>query len=289
MINNDTTTTTPKSINVRGQLKVGSPGGGFDQAISLSEHALGVSISPFVDLTEFVMSQPVFRPHPHAGFSAVTYMFEDSQGSFMNRWSKGGSELIGPGTLHWTQAGIGMMHEEIPTEPGIDCHGLQMFVKLAAADELTPPEAFHLDAKQVVEITSQPGARIRLLAGNAFGQQAGIAIRNNLVLLDVHLEAGTRIELQSPSAENAFLFIQNGTIVTGDTKLDTHGAAVFAHDGDHITVTATTKTSFLFGTGLPINEPSYAQGPFIMSTRERLSEARNAFQRGDMGHLEASF
>jgi redox-sensitive bicupin YhaK (pirin superfamily) len=289
MTNTDTAIGSPKSVNVSGQLSVGSPGGGFDQAISLSEHALGASISPFVDLTEFVMSQPVFRPHPHAGFSAVTYMFEDSQGAFINRWSKGGSELIGPGTLHWTQAGIGMMHEEIPTERGIECHGLQMFVKLAAVDELSPPEAFHLDAADVVEISSQPGTRIRLLAGDAFGQQAGIAIRNNLVLLDVHLEPGARIDLRSPSAENAFVFIQNGTIVIANTELDTHSAAVFAHDGDHVTITATTQTSFLFGSGPPLNEPSFAQGPFIMSTKERLDEARIAFQQGDMGRLEASF
>jgi redox-sensitive bicupin YhaK (pirin superfamily) len=279
----------PRKILAGAQLSVGSPGGGFDQAISLSERTVGASISPFVDVTEFVMSQPVFRPHPHAGFSAVTYMFEDSPGSFNNRWSKGGSELIGPGTLHWTQAGVGMVHEEVPTEPGIACHGLQMFVKLAAVDELAPPEAFHVDASQVVEITSQSGARLRLLAGSAFGQDAGIPIRNKLVLLDVHLEAGTHIELPAASAENTFVFVQQGTLVADNTELRERSAVVFAHDGDHVTITATTRASFLFGSGLALNEPSFVQGPFMMSTRERLDEARAAFQRGDMGSLTPSF
>jgi redox-sensitive bicupin YhaK (pirin superfamily) len=235
------------------------------------------------------MSKPVFRPHPHAGFSAVTYMFEDSQGSFANRWSKGGSAIIGPGSLHWTQAGMGMVHEEIPTEPGVPCHGLQMFVKLAAIDELSPPTAFHLDANHVVEITGISGARIRLLAGGAFGQHAGIAIRNDLVLLLVHLETGTQVDLQAPAAENTFVFVQNGTVAIGNTELSRHGAAVFAHDGDVVRVTAKESASFLFGSGLPLNEPLFAQGPFIMSTPDRLDEARKAFQRGDMGHLEPSF
>jgi redox-sensitive bicupin YhaK (pirin superfamily) len=283
------TTDTPKSINVSARLTVGSPGGGFDRAISLSERSLGATISPFVDLNEFVMSQPVFRPHPHAGFSAVTYMFGDSPGAFINRWSKGGSTLIGPGTLHWTQAGIGMMHEEIPTEPGIECHGLQMFVKLAAADELAPPEAFHVDAAHIVEIADQPGSRIRLLAGGAFGQDAGFALRNSLVLLEVHLDAGTRLQLSAKSSENTFVFVQKGTISTGSTELDAHSAAVFAHDGDHVAISALTQTSFLFGSGDPLNEPLFFEGPFMMSTRERLDGAKTAFQRGDMGHLVASF
>jgi redox-sensitive bicupin YhaK (pirin superfamily) len=278
-----------RSIAASGSLSVNVPGNGFDRAISLSERALGANISPFVDLTEFVMSQPVFRPHPHAGFSAVTYMFEDSPGSFINRWSKGGSELIGPGSLHWTQAGVGMMHEEIPTDPGIDCHGLQMFVKLAAADELSPPEAFHLDATKVKEINDQEGVRIRLLAGSAFGQHAGIAVRNTLVLLDVHLQAGATVELRAPSAENAFVFLQAGTAKIGDLELHQHQAAVFTHDGDTVTVTASAPTSFLFGSGLPLHEPMFAQGPFMMSTRDRLIEANAAFQRGDMGYLKPSF
>jgi redox-sensitive bicupin YhaK (pirin superfamily) len=280
---------TARTIKVSGKLAVGSPGGGFDQAISLSERSLGANISPFVDLTEFVMSQPVFRPHPHAGFSAVTYMFEDSPGSFANRWSKGESQLIGPGTLHWTQAGIGMVHEEIPTEPGIGCHGLQMFVKLAAVDELAPPQAFHVDTSRIIEITSQPGVRLRLLAGDAFGNSAGLPIRNNLVLLDCHLEAGARIAFDAPSPQNTFVFVQRGAIEVDNTELHAHSAAVFNHVGDHVAVTAHTKTSFLFGSGLPLNEPSFAQGPFMMSTRERLDEARIAFQRGDMGHLSPSF
>ena len=107
---------------------------------------LGRRMDPFVNLDDFEMDRPIFRAHPHAGFSAVTYMFEDSAGTFRNRWSHGGDELIGPGAVHRSQAGSGMLLEEVPTEPGVSCHGLQMFVKLPASMELSDPAAFHLDA-----------------------------------------------------------------------------------------------------------------------------------------------
>lgn len=54
------------------------------------------------------MSEPTFPPHPHAGFSAVTYLFEDSGGALVNRDSLGDRSRIEPGALHWTQAARGI-------------------------------------------------------------------------------------------------------------------------------------------------------------------------------------
>jgi hypothetical protein len=54
--------------------------------------------SPYLAIDHFYMSQPVFPSHPHAGFSAVTLIFEDSENTFVNRDSKGDMSLIRPGT-----------------------------------------------------------------------------------------------------------------------------------------------------------------------------------------------
>jgi redox-sensitive bicupin YhaK (pirin superfamily) len=39
-------------------------------------------LDPVLVADEFWMTQPVFGPHPHAGFSAVTYIFEDIETGF---------------------------------------------------------------------------------------------------------------------------------------------------------------------------------------------------------------
>jgi hypothetical protein len=54
-----------------------------------------------------------------------------------------------------------------------------MFVKLAADDELSPPEAFHLDPDDIVELTPEPGVRIRLLAGT-LGEPAEVRHRREV-------------------------------------------------------------------------------------------------------------
>src|SRR4029450_4423886 len=70
-------------------------------------------MDPYLTIDHLVISQPQFRPHPHAGFSAITLMFEDSPGSISNRDSTGTHTLLKPGDLHWTQARSGVVNEEV--------------------------------------------------------------------------------------------------------------------------------------------------------------------------------
>jgi redox-sensitive bicupin YhaK (pirin superfamily) len=249
---------------------------------------LGKALDPFVNLDDFAMNRPIFRAHPHAGFSAVTYIFEDSPGSFINRWSYGEPQLIDPGDLHWTQAGSGMIHEEVPTQSGINCHGLQMFVRLPTAMELSPPEAFHLNSRDIPEHKAS-GVRARILVGSAFGKLAPINIINKLTLLDVHLDAGASIEIPAAATENAFAFVISGSAATTDLVLAAHAAATFAQDGSSILLTGETACEVLVGFGSALNEPYISEGPFMLSTPERLNEATERMRSGGMGHLAASF
>jgi redox-sensitive bicupin YhaK (pirin superfamily) len=249
---------------------------------------LGRVLDPFVSLTDFSMGRPIFRAHPHAGFSAVTYMFEDSEGTFVNRWSKGQTHLIGPGTLHWTQAGSGMFHEEVPMEPGLVCHGLQMFVRLPTEFEDSQPEAFHLDAEEVPEYLAD-GLRVRILAGSAYGVSSPIAIRNSLTFLDVHLAGSTSVSLPSTENENSFVYVVSGSVRVGDQVLDAHTGGAFAYDGDSVTIGASSDAEVLFGSGPALNEPYVTEGPFMMSTPERMANAFTRMRAGEMGELAPSF
>ena len=103
------------------------PGRSRSSGLTIAQlHAdvLGASLDPFLMCDCFWMAQPFFPPHPHAGFSAVTYMLPESDGGFVNRDSLGHRNLIRPGALHWTEAARGVMHEEVPITPGLSCQGL---------------------------------------------------------------------------------------------------------------------------------------------------------------------
>lgn len=254
----------------------------------------GVSLDPILSLDHFRMSEPTFPPHPHAGFSAVTYMFEDSQGSFTNRDSLGDRSRIGPGSLHWTQAGRGMMHEEIPEVPGLESHGVQMFVNLRRADKNAAPRAFHVEAGDIPEVRG-PGSRIRVLAGELEGHRSPLTdLLTPILFLDVFVDAGAEVRVPVAATHNALALALAGEGVVGSTvdrrPLAAHGAAVFARDGDEVQLGAGPKgLEVLLLAGEPIGEPVVFGGPFAMTSRSEVQDAFARFERGEMGRLEPSF
>jgi redox-sensitive bicupin YhaK (pirin superfamily) len=138
-----------KKAAINAQLQQQSHGRGFLSAdLSLQRFP----IEPFIVATDFHMAHPFFPPHPHAGVSVLTYIFEDSQNAFINRDSFGDKSRIEAGGLHLTQAGKGIQHEEVPEIDGLDAHGLQLWVNHAATDRLVPAKAFHANKADIPEL-----------------------------------------------------------------------------------------------------------------------------------------
>lgn len=251
-------------------------------------------LDPILSLDDFRMSEPTFPPHPHAGFSAVTYMFEDSAGTFTNRDSRGDRSAIGPGALHWTQAGRGMMHEEIPKVPGVESHGIQMFVNLRRAHKLADPKAFHVEAKDVPEVRGA-GSRTRVLAGELLGHASPLSeLLTPILFLDVHLDARAELRLPLPVGHNGFVLAIAGEGFVGAEgerhALGAHVAAVFAQDGDEVQLAAgSSGLHVLLVGGQPLGEPVVFGGPFAMTSRAEVQDAFARFERGEMGRLEPSF
>jgi redox-sensitive bicupin YhaK (pirin superfamily) len=214
-------------------------GQGF-QAYSVGQQQLGKQIAPFLQLDHYFMTQPTFAEHPHQGFSAVTYMFEDSEGSFFNEDSQGDRSTIAPGDIHWTQAGSGIRHNETPIEPGKICHGIQMFVDLPIADKSLPAQAFHLTAAQIPVYTTDAGGRVRVVVGEANGVTSPLNISTKIRFLDVILPANSSIDHKVAADESVFLLAVKGSGFVGETKesVQTNEATLFAITGNIVTIQA---------------------------------------------------
>ena len=110
-------------------------------------------MSPLVLVDHFVMTGPTFAPHPHAGISAVTLLFEDSQGVMQSLDSVRSDHEIRAGDLHWTLAGKGIVHTQQPVGPA-RLNGLQMFVNLPERLKGLPPATSLLRAWEMPIIQS---------------------------------------------------------------------------------------------------------------------------------------
>jgi|JI9StandDraft_1071089.scaffolds.fasta_scaffold00704_15 redox-sensitive bicupin YhaK (pirin superfamily) len=248
-------------------------------------------LNPFLNLDFFHMSMPTFPPHPHAGFSAITYLFKESQGEFQNRDSRGDESFIKSGGLHWTQAANGMMHEEIPIIPGKDCFGLQMFIKLPKQNELEDARAFHLDPKDI-PIYNEKGITASILTGSFKGKESKlIGIHPKVDFLDIELAEGAKIPFSIQEENVTLIICLKGQIkLSDDTRLESYQVAIPKNRNISLEVTGVKeKNQFLFLSAKHLDEDYFWSGPFCMSSEEKIRDAKIRYQNGQMGSLKASF
>jgi redox-sensitive bicupin YhaK (pirin superfamily) len=250
-------------------------------------------ISPFIGVDSFVMPFPFFGPHPHAGMSAVTLMLPEAEGGFINRDSLGDRSEIKPSDLHWTQAGRGMMHEEIPSSPGKAAHGMQVFVNLATAHKNADPIAFHVD-HEAMPVVPFEGGRVRVVAGEFAGHVSPIARDDRWLtkvnMLDISLQPGASVQIPVAAGNNAFFVLRSGAMIVDTVEHLAHVGVMFEREGTLADIRAGTQPlrGVLFS-GTPIDEPMFPKGPFMGNTAEDVAQYAAAFQRGEMGQLSKSF
>ncbi len=168
-------------------------------------------IDPFLAVDHAWMSAPTFPPHPHAGISAVSYVFLDSETGIDNHDSIGTRNLIAPGGLHWTTAGRGVVHEEVPAEPGKTVHSLQIFVDLAAEKRTIAPFPLILEASEV-PVVQLPGAKIRVPLGRFGDTSSPISPPTDVTMLDISLNEGASFDIPIPEGHSAFVMPIFGAI-----------------------------------------------------------------------------
>ncbi|HEV8693834.1 MAG TPA: pirin family protein [Lysobacter sp.] len=176
-------------------------------------------IDPFIGVDHAWMSAPTFPPHPHAGFSAVSYLFLDSETGISNRDSIGTRNLIQPGGLHWTTAGRGVVHEEVPAETGKTVHSLQIFVNLPREQQDTTPFALSLEP-QDVPVVQLPGARVRVPVGIYGDLRSPLHPPTNVNMYDITLEDGAELTVPIAAGHCAFVIPIFGAVQVDGQSFD---------------------------------------------------------------------
>jgi redox-sensitive bicupin YhaK (pirin superfamily) len=235
------------------------------------------------------MSQPTFSAHPHAGFCAVTYMFDDAQTGFINRDSLGDHSVIRAGDLHWTTAGAGIVHDEVPQVPGQTAHGLQIFVNLAAATKHMPPGSIHVGRERMPVIRQGGGAQVKVAFGAYDDAEerapAVVDLPTDAALLDVGFDAGSRFTYPVSAGQTAFLLVITGSVQVDEQELPEGQAVSFARDGGRLEITAVQASRIALFLGRPLGEPVVRHGPFAMTNQADIQAAIEAYQSGRMGRL----
>jgi redox-sensitive bicupin YhaK (pirin superfamily) len=239
-------------------------------------------INPFLVVSLFDMTGPVFPPHPHGGFSVATYIFPESEIGFWNQDTIGNSNATAPGSIHWTVAGNGLMHEETVQRSGKHARGFQIWIDHAAAKRHIEPAGLHLKTDDV-PVLGEAGVTKRILVGASGDVVSPLAAPTPVRILDVEMEAGTTLSEALLPGENVFAWVREGEVIIGQKPVKA-GEAVLVK-GDAMMTKALGHTRFMVFAAVPFVQSLQPGGPFVGSDADEIRAFHRRFRTGDMGKL----
>lgn len=227
-------------------------------------------------------------PHPHRGFSPVTFIFK---GGVHHRDSRGNDSVIYEGGVQWMNAGMGIIHSE---RPPLDIHELgsrqeiiQMWVNTPAAEKMKQPEYHPLSAENTPSVKSTDGKiTVNVVTGNLMGLKGPVPTATEVNSATLYADKGGKIRIDLPDNHEVFLYLLDGKInVEGYGLAEALHAVLFNKDGNSIEFEALENTRMLLMSGKPLNEPMASHGPFVMTNESELMMAMRDYQMGKMGIL----
>lgn len=227
-------------------------------------------------------------PHPHRGFSPVTFIFK---GGVHHRDSRGNDSTIYAGGAQWMNAGMGIIHSERPPQDIHERGGrqeiIQLWINTPAKNKMDQPAYFPLSAEEAPTFSSEDGKVIgRVFSGEVAGVKGPIPSHTVVNAATLEMKKAGKIFVPLPASHNAFIYLLDGALtVEGFGLVEKLHLVHFKNDGEGIAFEALEDTRVLLLSGQPLNEEVVSYGPFVMNTQTQVMEAMRDYQMGKMGVL----
>jgi redox-sensitive bicupin YhaK (pirin superfamily) len=227
-------------------------------------------------------------PHPHRGFSPVTFIFK---GGVHHRDSRGNDSVVYAGGAQWMNAGMGAIHSERPPDNIHEIGGrqeiIQLWINAPAKNKMDQPAYFPLQAADTPRFQSPDNlVTVSVVAGELGNVKGPIPATSPVNAATAEFKKAGEISIAIPASHHAFVYLLDGKLnIEGYGLAEALHAIVFANDGEGITLRALEDTRILLMTGEPIGEKVVAHGPFVMNNETQILEAMRDYQMGKMGML----
>ena len=240
---------------------------------------------PFLMLDEFGSENKDdyvagFPAHPHRGIETVTYMLA---GEFEHKDSTGGKGRMTAGDVQWMKTGSGIIHSEMPAMKEGKLHGFQLWINMPAKYKMNKPEYIYIDSKKM-SIHKDEDKQVKVIAGK-FEKAEGPVKKHNVdpIYFDVELGEKKHFNFKLPKTHNSFVYLIEGEIKIGKNKHNQikGSTLILLNSGEELNISAETKAKFLLISGKPIGEQIARGGPFVMNTKEEITQAISDYQSGN--------
>ena len=228
-------------------------------------------------------------PHPHRGFSPVTFVFK---GGVQHQDSLGNNETVLQGGTQWINAGKGIIHSERPTKEMVEHGGeneiIQFWVNTPGKYKMENPDYLPLSKEDTPAIYKE-NAVVQIVAGEFEDAVGPAKTYSPQTLLRFETKSGAELSVSLPKSYNTLIYLLDGVIESCDKTIHEKEMVWFENDGDCVQLKVTKSARFILLSGEPIGEPLITYGPFVMNSQEEINQAIIDYQNGEMGSLQESF
>ena len=121
-----------------------------------------------------------------------------------------------------------------------------------------------------------PGADLRLIAGNAFGEQSPAPTFSKMFYAAAELEAGATLTLPPEHEERGVYLVQGSVAVDGNSLAEKNLA--YLPEGKPIRIHATTQSRAMLLGGEKMDGPRHIWWNFVASSKEKIEEAKQRWR-----------
>lgn len=223
-------------------------------------------------------------PHPHRGFSPVTFIYE---GAVQHTDSLGNDHVVKDNEVQWINAARGIIHGEKVgkdfANKGGRFQGIQLWINTPKAHKMDAPSYQPITEKEIM-LEKKEGTELRIVSGK-YGDKKGPA-HSDVFTAMLRMKEGSKQSLSFPASDNVAYYVLEGQLrINEEHFAGQHQLIVFKNTEGEILLEANSDAKLLIMAGEPINEPLVTHGPFVMNTQTEILEAMRDYQNGKMGFL----
>ena len=241
---------------------------------------------------------PGFPGHPHRGFETITVVRE---GMVDHADSLGAAGRYGNGDVQWMTAGKGVQHSEMFPLLSQDKENpmelFQIWLNLPKKSKMVPANFTMLWSESIPRKNFKDSngnkTEIEIIAGQIEQEKLpspppdswASDPANNVAVWNIKMEANAEWTMSKTSAgtnRTLYFYEGKGLSINGIAIADYHAAEVLP-DQDLILRSGPSGAKILVLQGNPIAEPVVQHGPFVMNTKEEISQAFNDYHLTQFG------
>jgi hypothetical protein len=157
---------------------------------------------------------------------------------------------------------------------------MQTWVALPREHEETAP-SFRHHASSSLPLIERPDARLRIIAGRAWGEESPVRALGEILNVAIDLAAEGEVTIDALHAERALYLLE------GDAQLDGADAPMrhllVLEPGRPARLRAKTPLKAMLFGGAPLDGPRHLWWNFVSSSKERIEQAKQDWRDGRFG------